>query len=259
MYYHRYYKVIVCIVCIVIYCTLQHPLQALQSVHIIAPEQATTNSEQPLQKFMQRCLQIQTSDKACSALDLTALEKQLFALPDQTTINVCDDLSCTPLMYAAEFGSTSMVRWCLNNEAEATAQDSNGQTALMKAAAQGYDRVINILLAHDAHALEQCDQHDWNALTYAVTKNRLATIKLLLQQGISIIKKDSLGRTIAAIATEHGHAHITDDFLQAIIKEQKKAQSEQKKRTSETNSLRNSSDSEMSDQIILVSDTDEGK
>lgn len=126
----------------------------------------------------------------------------------------------TLLIYCAEFGITELAELFLRHNADATAQDFTGQTALMKAAYRGNDEIVKLLLQQDdtlaPRLIAQVDKDGWNALTYAIANNQKNSIQLLIQHGASLEVKDRLGRTYEHIAQERGHAHITREFLQNL-------------------------------------------
>lgn len=151
--------------------------------------------------------------------------EQLIALKGDIALQ--DDCNNTILMHLSEFGATELVQQCLVYEADPSLQDLTGQTALMKAAYRNHYGAVEILLQHNASLVEQIDKDGWSALTYAATQGNEVLIKLLIQYGADIHLKDKLGRSIAENAREHGHQHITMDFLYVLHKNNKAENSPQ--------------------------------
>jgi ankyrin repeat protein len=100
------------------------------------------------------------------------------------SINARDEASRTPLMYAAMFPThTDMVRLLLEHGADVNAQDKDGKTALYYAVMEPSDRrIMRELLAHGANP-NLVDKNGLTPLTWAQQANRPNLIALLKQYG----------------------------------------------------------------------------
>ncbi|QTN21509.1 ankyrin repeat domain-containing protein [Rhizobacter sp. AJA081-3] len=101
-------------------------------------------------------------------------------------INAFDDLSRTPLHYAAENEHYKVAAWLLERGAQVNANDEKmiGETALCLAAQKDYPEMVELLLKHGADP----DINGWVGLTARIRAQR---------------RKDEDGRKIAALIEQY--------------------------------------------------------
>jgi len=103
-----------------------------------------------------------------------------------TEINAFDDLSRTPLHYAAEHEHYKVAVWLLDHGANINAYDEKmiGETALCLAAQKDYPEMVELLLKYGADP----DINGWVGLTARIRAQR---------------RKDDEGRKIAALIEKY--------------------------------------------------------
>ncbi len=69
---------------------------------------------------------------------------------DPDLVNSKDNEDATPLLWAAQIGSTNVVDLLLNHGADVNAKGKNGATSLELAAGKGSKDVVELLLTHRA-------------------------------------------------------------------------------------------------------------
>eukprot|EP00701_Giardia_intestinalis_P000156 XP_001703980.1 Protein 21.1 [Giardia lamblia ATCC 50803] len=104
----------------------------------------------------------------------------------------------TALMRAAAHGHTRIVELLV--EKEGGMQNSNGRTALMTAAGKGHTKIVEILLEKEAGMK---DSDGWTALRCAAQNGKQDCVKLLLEKEGGM--RDRNGKTALMIAAEKGH------------------------------------------------------
>ena len=103
----------------------------------------------------------------------------------------------TLLIVASRQGRLDVMKWLLENGADANAKTSRGQTALMLAAA-GNLEAVTILLTYGAD-IQSSDARGKNVLAYAARRGTLETIKYLVSQGIRFEQADKNDALIEAV------------------------------------------------------------
>jgi ankyrin repeat protein len=121
----------------------------------------------------------------------------------------------SPLPRAAANGHEVVVKLLLEKGAELEAKDSNyGQTALSWAAEKEHEAVVKLLLENNAE-LETKSNSGWTPLLYTVYYGREAVVKLLLEKGAELEAKDKdYGRTALLYAAEKGHEAVVKLLLE---------------------------------------------
>ena len=120
--------------------------------------------------------------------------------------NVRDTTGKTALVYAAARGFDDVVRRLLDAGVDVNAHAGNELTPLMWAAghdegvgAAAVDRVVDVLLTHGA-ALDATDNRGRTALMIAAALGDGSTVALLLQRGADRTLKDKDGKTALDLA-----------------------------------------------------------
>lgn len=98
-----------------------------------------------------------------------------------------------------------------------TDTDTQGQTALHKAARWGSDPVIKVLVEQDA-ALEAADSMGRTPLMYAAQSKNVASVQSLLDAGADVHKTDMIGNTSLCWAAGFGNEEIVRALLAAGAK-----------------------------------------
>jgi uncharacterized protein len=102
----------------------------------------------------------------------------------------------TPLILAAANGDAELLKTLLDGRAQANTANDNGTTPLMEAAAAGSVTAVQTLLDHGAAVNAREKTYGQTALIFAVSHNRVAAARLLLQNGA----EPSVKTTVAKLA-----------------------------------------------------------
>lgn len=133
-----------------------------------------------------------------------------------------EDAGDTPLITAAEYGNTDVVKLLLDKGADVTARDNAGMTALVAAGCEcpiidmpaTYDS-LKLLLEHGAD-IEAKSGDGTTALLAAAGWGRTENVELLLDGGAKIEEKDKDGNTALLIASK-GSGYPTSDTVKFLL------------------------------------------
>ena len=120
----------------------------------------------------------------------------------------------TPIVLAAALGHDKIVGDLLDHGAKVEMTISHGMTALMAAASEGNDDVVDLLVARCGNEqLDKVDASGNTALLHAARAGNVSTMSTLVGHGASIDVQNRLGETVwhHAIRRDDG-----DDFLRAV-------------------------------------------
>jgi len=107
-----------------------------------------------------------------------------------------------------------VVKALLTKDADVNARDTNGQSALMRAASAGFTKVAQTLI--DAGADVNLEQNNGGtALGYAAGRGSLQTVQALLSNGADVNVQTSDGWTALFFATLEGHTDIVRTLVRA--------------------------------------------
>lgn len=125
----------------------------------------------------------------------------------------------TPLIAAAYYGKTEMVKFLLEQGADVNLYDYKKDTALLHAAWSSQTKIIEMLL--DAGAdINQRNRYNWNALMQTCERNDYENCKLLLERGSPTDEIDQeYGATALTIAQESKATKIVELLLAYNAKE----------------------------------------
>ncbi|KAI4215997.1 MAG: hypothetical protein LQ351_001493 [Letrouitia transgressa] len=115
------------------------------------------------------------------------------------------------LHLAANFGLQTILETLLEQGADISAKDSNGENALHKAAKGGHKAVVKVLLDRGANVMAE-DKSGWTALHKAATSGSDEVVILLLRSGATISSGVD-GRTALHFAAEFGSEQIASALL----------------------------------------------
>lgn len=154
--------------------------------------------------------------------------KELLKSPDidvnkrGTVVDDFNEWTRTPLILAAMMGQAEIVQILLNKGADINARDSvdnsplsQGNSALMRAAARNHTEVVRILLANPKKPdVSLKDQFGWTAVCSAVENENLEMVKLLTAAGSKINAPDAHGLSLLTLTVVHKNFDVLD-FLVA--------------------------------------------
>lgn len=116
-------------------------------------------------------------------------------------VNTADAQGTTLLMIAARGANLELVRFLLDNRANALRRNRYGDSALMLAALLGHKEVIQLMLERKVEI-----NHDgWNALHYAAFEGRSDIVTLLIAAGADINLKAPNSQSALMFAAKRGH------------------------------------------------------
>ncbi|MAX82262.1 MAG: hypothetical protein CL843_19050 [Crocinitomicaceae bacterium] len=107
-------------------------------------------------------------------------------------VNEAGDSGFPPLVLAAYYDHTELVKLLLENNAAVDAKDKSGNTALMGACFKGFREVVELLLNNGADVNVQ-NYNGATALTFASTFNQKEIALELLAKGADPTLKDNRG------------------------------------------------------------------
>lgn len=129
-------------------------------------------------------------------------------------VDAADTHGNTPLQIAAEGtaylpNNVPLVEILLAQGAKIEAQDSRGRTALYRAASEGKNDALNLLLDHKAEIDHKANDGS-TALLEATTFGKIATVELLLKRGADPNIADASSNTPLLVAAE-GNAYMPNN------------------------------------------------
>jgi len=95
-------------------------------------------------------------------------------------VNVAGDGNRTPLFFATLSGKANVVKYLLENQADANLCDVNGNTSFHLAALQGYLAILNFLLPKTKDALNLKGGSQYTPLHHSIISGNLNVVKFLL-------------------------------------------------------------------------------
>ena len=129
---------------------------------------------------------------------------------------LCDVKGRNALHYAALYGDANMVNICLHSAISKESVDKQQQTALMMACIASNLDAAQVLVASSVD-INKSDEFGATALHYAVEKNVIAMVKLLLNVAkIDVNIKDSHGKTPFDLIQEKSSA--SDEISTLLIR-----------------------------------------
>ena len=122
-----------------------------------------------------------------------------------------------PIVLAAALGHKEIVSKLLDCRFASNAKISHGMTALMVAAIEGNDDVVDLLVHRGRKdELEVVDKSGNTALLHASRAGNLSTMDMLVYHGASIDARNRLGETVWHHAIWRDDCDDGDDFLRAV-------------------------------------------
>ena len=133
------------------------------------------------------------------------------ATPARAEINL---LSGGPLVVAVEGNHVSDAEALLVRGANPNALGADGRTALILAAAKGYEEAVELLVRHRA-ALDRSDKFGNTALFYAAAGNHVGVVEILIEAGARKDKANRRGVTPLMVAASEGGLATVQALLKA--------------------------------------------
>jgi ankyrin repeat protein len=129
--------------------------------------------------------------------------------------NIQDGDGWTPLSRAAANGHEAVVKLLLDKvSVDPDSKDKYGRTPLRWAAEKGHEAVAKLLLNKEGVDPDSKDKYGWTPLLGAAEKGHEAVVKLLLdKEGVDSDSKDKYGRTPLRWAAEKGHEAVVKLLL----------------------------------------------
>ncbi len=150
-----------------------------------------------------------------TALTLTAsLESMEMAVADDVTTQLNTDVSMEGhnFVLAARYGHERVIINQLNGGADIELIDELGNTALIVAAAENQQSILNLLLEHGANVNAQ-SKDGTTALMNSAVHGNLEVAKTLIKAGSKIDLKKSDGETALVGAVQYGHLPMVELLL----------------------------------------------
>ena len=149
--------------------------------------------------------------------DLASLNLLMTAGADPDT---SDSLQATPLISAAAYGHTEVVRALLarlKKSSQLNRQDQRGYTALTYTAVAGNALIARLLLNHGADPKLESREKKSPAI-YAIEHEHPEVVMALLAFGVNAHKKTASGATPLTCAVVNGHVELTKKLLSQGVK-----------------------------------------
>jgi len=122
-------------------------------------------------------------------------------------LNKLDGNGNTALLYAAREGHEAVVQLLVEKGANIEVKDSDSNTALIRAALYGHEAVVRLLVEKGAD-IETKDSDGNTALIWAALFGQEAVVQLLVEKGADIEAKNSDGNTALLYAAREGYEAV---------------------------------------------------
>jgi ankyrin repeat protein len=132
---------------------------------------------------------------------------------DKELVSALDHHGETPLMQAAVYSDTAMVKLLLEHGADVNRASRNGATALLRAAGD-FDK-SKLLLARGAKVDAKSNLGRTPLLVAAAFPGNARTVRLLLARGAKVNDQDQFGDTCLTSASKRGDAEMVKVLIEA--------------------------------------------
>jgi ankyrin repeat protein len=199
---------------------LQHDLKSDQQVMTKALERAVEEGRvNVVRMLLQHVLKREMDCNACVKPALTSICYRGRWEIVETFVECGADIDSpvstglTPLHIAAHMGFEKMVEMLLRHDADIhKVIHWSGCTALHRAAEQGQEKVVNILLSHITDVDRQTNDGD-TALSLAAEKGHESVVKILLEHKANVEMENKSGMTALHQASRHGNEDVVTTLL----------------------------------------------
>ncbi len=138
------------------------------------------------------------------------LERVRQLLEQGLDVNQVDADGRTPLMMDAFEGYTEVVDLLLNSGAEVDHRDGAGRTAVMYASSGPFPQTVELLIQSGAQVNRIDTVEGWTALMVAAAEGHQPVVEVLLRHGADIEITDQDGDAAIDHARKRGQTHIVD-------------------------------------------------
>jgi len=153
--------------------------------------------------FITPATQAGVYDEILQAAKQSETPKVIDLLRRGMDVNTADQDGNTLMMIAVRENNPDLVRFLLDNRANAQRRNSHGDTALMLAALLGHEDIAKLMLERKVDP--NLPLPGWNPLHYAAFENRAKIVTLLLNAGADINALAPNGSTALMLAAKLGH------------------------------------------------------
>ncbi len=150
--------------------------------------------------------------KAAKKGDVKGIEN---ALAKGANINATANNGSTALRLATVANEIEAVRLLLESGADPNIQNISGYTPLSRAAGQGFQEILALLLADGRTALDTQDNRGDTALRTAVINRETRSVGLLLEKGANPDIQNDEGKTALTRAVAQGYNEIVKLLLES--------------------------------------------
>ncbi|KAL9957900.1 hypothetical protein ACROYT_G034855 [Oculina patagonica] len=132
---------------------------------------------------------------------------------DKCKVSLQDNMKRSPLHWAAVLGNPQLVRMLLERNADFTAADGNGATALHYVAQSNFSETVKVFLSFDK-IKDIPDNEGRTALMWAAGKGSENTLETMLEHNLDVHAKDKTGGTALHSAAYSGHVTCVKLLIQ---------------------------------------------
>lgn len=156
--------------------------------------------------------------------DLATIKKALLGLdfPKKADIEVRDSWQQTALIIAAANGYQEIIQYLIENGSKIEARNNTKKTALIKAAENGHQEVLQYLIKQGAN-IEAKDKDKETPLIKAAQNGNKEAVQCLIKYGANIKVQNKDGKTALDCAKEKEHSQIVQ-YLEEVYKNPEKYQ-----------------------------------
>jgi ankyrin repeat protein len=152
-----------------------------------------------------------------SSSDTETFMQRILGAGGQKLINVQDDRGRAPLSWAAEFGTLTLARLLLVNDADVEIKDNKVWTPLLRSLRYNHNDITSLLLGHGAsHSVK--DKDGWTSLHFAVRYGNVATLEILAGFNLNGLDPEAttIGGYTAADLFKFREESTPDEFMGAF-------------------------------------------
>jgi len=141
----------------------------------------------------------------------------------QLSVNAVDKLNRTPLMDAAEMGNEKIVKYLIDNQADATLKDKEGHSALsycldfIKPSQPQFEKCAVYLIENGADARSAGKFSNSTLLHYAASTGNLDLCKKLVEEyKVAVLIYDGDGKTPVILAKQNHHDNVVNYLMEHL-------------------------------------------
>lgn len=158
--------------------------------------------------------------EAARAGDISEIQR---GISQDIDVNATDDQGLTALMYAAYNGHQAIIQLLLTNGADINQANELNRTALMMAASGKYPEAVQLLIDAGADVRVRDGAEGWTALMVAAAEGNTQVVQILLDSGANVSAKDVDDETALMFAQNSGHTETAELLAAALEKAEAEA------------------------------------